>query len=84
MSLPNTLFVRIRHRSIPASRTTGRVSTYLGHPGRVQIVGTLPIELNRRVRAAATRRKVSLNAFLIDALTQALATRRAAESKEPR
>jgi predicted HicB family RNase H-like nuclease len=34
---------------------------------RVQIVGRLPVELNRRVRAAAKRRKVSLNAFLIEA-----------------
>lgn len=44
--------------------------------GRVQIVGRLPVALNRRVRAAATRRKVSLNAFLIEALTQALGSRR--------
>src|SRR6266851_1387250 len=40
--------------------------------GRVQIVGRLPVELNRRVRAAAKRRKVSLNAFLIEALTHAV------------
>src|SRR5712692_9283878 len=39
--------------------------------GRVQIVGRLPIDLNRRVRAVAKKRKVSLNAFLIEALTQA-------------
>jgi len=51
--------------------------------GRIQIVGRLPVELSRRVRATAKRRKVSLNAFLIEALTQALGTRRAAE-KEPR
>jgi hypothetical protein len=37
-----------------------------------------------RVRAAVKRRKVSLNAFLIDALTQALGPRRIAESKERR
>ncbi len=41
---------------------------------RIQIVGRLPGDLNRRVRAAAKQRKVSLNAFLIDALTQAVAT----------
>ena len=38
---------------------------------RIQIVGRLPIELNRRVRAAAKRRKVSLNTFLTDALARA-------------
>ena len=51
--------------------------------GRVQIVGRLPVELSRRVRAAANRRSVSLNAFLIEALTQALGARRVTE-KEPR
>lgn len=51
---------------------------------RIQIVGRLPVELNRRVRAAAKRQKVSLNAFLIDALTQALGPRRHAEPKESR
>ena len=51
---------------------------------RVQIVGRLPVELNRRVRVAAKRRKVSLNAFLIDALTQALGPRRVAEPKGAR
>jgi predicted HicB family RNase H-like nuclease len=51
---------------------------------RIQIVGRLPVELSRRVRAAATKRKVSLNAFLIDALTQALGSRRVPESKEGR
>jgi predicted HicB family RNase H-like nuclease len=35
--------------------------------GRIQIVARLPVDLNRRVRAAAKRRKVSLNAFLIEA-----------------
>ena len=39
--------------------------------GRIQIVGRLPEELSRRVRAAAG---VSLNAFLIDALTRAVAS----------
>ena len=52
--------------------------------GRIQIVGRLPVALNRRVRAAAKRRKVSLNAFLIEALTQALGPRRVADAKEPR
>jgi predicted HicB family RNase H-like nuclease len=52
--------------------------------GRIQIVGRPPVELNRRVRAAAKRRKVSLNAFLIEALTRALDSRRVADSKEPR
>ena len=52
--------------------------------GRVQIVGRLPVELNRHVRTAAKRRKVSLNAFLIDALTQAVGSRRVPASKEAR
>ena len=52
---------------------------------RIQIVGRLPVELSRCVRAAATRRKVSLNTFLIEALTRAVAApRRVAESKEAR
>ena len=49
--------------------------------GRIQIVGRLPVALHRRVRAAARRRKVSLNAFLIEALTQALGPRRVAQTK---
>ena len=40
---------------------------------RVQIVGRIPGELSRRVRAAAKRRTVSLNTFLIDALAAAVA-----------
>ena len=52
--------------------------------GRIQIVGRLPVDLNRPVRAAAKRRKVSLNAFLIEALTRALGSRRVADAKEPR
>src|SRR5712692_5683073 len=52
--------------------------------GRVQIVGRLPVALNRRVRAAAKERNVSLNTFLIDALTHALGSRRVAEPKETR
>lgn len=49
---------------------------------RAQIVGRLPAELNRRVRAAAKRRKVSLNTFLIEALTQALGPQRVAKPEE--
>jgi hypothetical protein len=52
--------------------------------GRIQIVGRLPLDLNRRVRAAAKQRKVSLNALLIEALTRALGARRVAETKEAR
>jgi len=52
--------------------------------GRIQIVGRLPVALNRRVRAAAKRRAVTLNAFLIDALTRALGPPRRAADKEPR
>jgi predicted HicB family RNase H-like nuclease len=52
--------------------------------GRIQIVGRLPVELNRRVRTAAKRRNVSLNTFLIEALTRALGSNRVADSKDPR
>ena len=49
---------------------------------RVQIVGRIPGELSRRVRAAAKRRQVSLNTFLIEALAQAVAEpRRAPDTK---
>ena len=49
---------------------------------RVQIVGRIPGALSRRVRAAAKRRQVSLNTFLIEALAQAVADpRRAHETK---
>jgi len=49
---------------------------------RVQIVGRIPGELSRRVRAAAKRRKVTLNALLIEALAQAVVSPRpAAETK---
>jgi predicted HicB family RNase H-like nuclease len=49
---------------------------------RIQIVGRIPRELSRRVRAAAKRRKVTLNAFVIAALAQAVVSpRRAAETK---
>ena len=40
---------------------------------RIQIVGRLPVALSRRVRAAASQQLVSLNTFLIRALTQAVA-----------
>ena len=33
---------------------------------RIQIVGRLPVDLNRRVRAAAKRQQVSLNTFLME------------------
>ena len=39
---------------------------------RVQIVGRIPAELSRRVRAEAKQRNVSLNSFLIDASTSAV------------
>ena len=48
---------------------------------RIQIVGRLPVNLHRRVRAAATRQRVSVNAFLITALTQAVAGPRGARAK---
>ena len=49
----------------------------------MQIVGRLPVDLSRRVRAAAKKRKVSLNTFLIEAFTRAVARpRRVPESKE--
>ena len=51
---------------------------------RIQIVGRLPVALSRRVRAVAKQRKVTLNTFLIDALTHAVDSRRGAEPKEPR
>ena len=48
---------------------------------RIQIVGRLPVELSRRVRAAATKEKISLNAFLINALTHAVAAPRKPRTK---
>ena len=48
---------------------------------RIQIVGRLPVDLSRRVRAAATKEKVSLNTFLINALTQAVTTPRQPRAK---
>jgi HicB family len=67
-------------RGHPARPHTGRHAM----TGRIQIVGRLPVALNRRVRAAAQRQQVSLNAFLIEALTQALGPRRIAPSKAAR
>jgi len=52
--------------------------------GRIQIVGRRPVAWSRRVRAAAKRKKVSVNAFAIVALTHAIAPRHVAESKEAR
>ena len=50
---------------------------------RIQIVGRLPVDLSRRVRAAAKKQKVTLNTFLMDALTHAVEQpRRVAEPKE--
>ena len=49
---------------------------------RIQIVGRLPVELSRRVRAAAKRQHVSLNTFLITALTLAVAGPRVAQAKK--
>ena len=49
--------------------------------GRIQIVGRLPVDLNRRVRAVAKRRNVSLNAFLIEALTRAVGSPSAPDKK---
>ena len=52
---------------------------------RIQIVGRLPVELSRRVRAAAKRQQVSVHTFLINALTHAVdAPRRVADSKGAR
>ena len=39
---------------------------------RIQIVGRLPVELSRRVRAAAKKQTVTLNTYLIEALTRAV------------
>lgn len=52
---------------------------------RIQIVGRIPSDLHRRVRAVAKRRKVTLNAFVIEALTAAVGgTRSEAPSAPPR
>ena len=47
---------------------------------RIPIVGRLPVALNRRVRAAATRHQVSLNTYLLTALTPAVAAPRGART----
>jgi len=49
---------------------------------RVQIVGRIPRDLSRRVRTLAKKRKVTLNAFLVDALTQAVGGVRPPTSSE--
>ena len=48
---------------------------------RIQIVGRLPVDLSRRVRAAAMHRRVSVNTFLIHALTQAVSAPRKPHAK---
>ena len=48
---------------------------------RIQIVGRLLVELSRRMRTAAKQQKVSLNTFLINALTQAVAAPRTPRAK---
>ena len=48
---------------------------------RIQIVGRLPVALSRQVRAAAAHQRVSLNTFLINALTQAVAAPRKPRAK---
>ena len=52
---------------------------------RVQIVGRIPGDLSRRVRALAKRRTLTLNAWLIEALTVAVGGRHSqAKSEQPR
>ena len=48
---------------------------------RIQIVGRLPVALSRRVRAVAAQQQVSVNTFLINALTQAVAAARKPRGK---
>ena len=48
---------------------------------RIQIVGRLPVALSRRGRAAAKQQQISLNTFLIQALTHAVAAPRPAHAK---
>jgi len=50
---------------------------------RVQIVGRIPTELSRRVRALAKKRRLTLNAILIEALTVAVSGPRAEVTSEP-
>jgi predicted HicB family RNase H-like nuclease len=42
----------------------------------VQIVGRVPLDVKRRLVAAAKRRRLSLNAYLIETLTQAVGSPR--------
>jgi hypothetical protein len=51
---------------------------------RLQIVGRLPVDLSRRVRAAATRRKVRVHTFLPDALARDTVDDHARASELPR
>ena len=48
---------------------------------RIQLVGRLPVALSRQVRAAALQQQVSLNTFLINALTQAVVAPRKPRGK---
>ena len=48
---------------------------------RIQIVGRLPVALSRRVRAVAAQQRVSINTFLVTALTQAVAVPRKPHGK---
>jgi predicted HicB family RNase H-like nuclease len=48
---------------------------------RIQIVGRLPVDLSRRVRTAAKHQRVSLNTFLIAALTRAVEEARTSRTK---
>ena len=41
-------------------------------PTRIQIVGRIPGDLSRRVRALAQKRKLTLNALLMEVLTVAV------------
>ena len=50
---------------------------------RVQIVGRIPGDVSRRVRAAAKRRTLIFTALLIKALTQAVGGPRPANPPEP-
>ena len=51
-------------------------------PTRVQIVGRIPSDLSRRVRALAKKRKLTLNALLMEALTVAVGGPRSEATSE--
>ena len=52
-------------------------------PTRVQIVGRIPRDLSRRVRALATKRTLTLNALLMEALSVAVGGPRPEARSEP-